>query len=58
MVRPTPLVVRFGEPVETGGCAVSERQRLMDEVRDAISGLCGVPAGKSEGEAAGSKVVR
>lgn len=58
LVRPNQLVVRFGEPIETGGCAVSERRRLMDEVRDAISGLCGVAAGNSEGEAAGLRVVR
>jgi len=47
VVRPSRLVVRFGEPVETEGRAVSERRRLMAEVRDAISGLSGVPAGKS-----------
>jgi 1-acyl-sn-glycerol-3-phosphate acyltransferase len=47
VVRPTPLVVRFGAPVETEGRGVSERERLVAEVRDAIAGLCGVPAGNS-----------
>lgn len=53
VVRPTPLVVRFGEPVETAGRAVSDRRRLMAEVRDAISGLSGVPAGKIGEEGSG-----
>lgn len=53
LVRPTPLVVRFGEPLETAGRTVSERRRLMAEVRDAISRLRGVPAGKSGADGAG-----
>jgi 1-acyl-sn-glycerol-3-phosphate acyltransferase len=39
-IVPAALVVRFGAPVETAGEGVSARDRLVEQTRQAISGLC------------------
>jgi len=43
VITPTPLTVRFGEPIPTAGLAVSSRQSLADRTRQAIADLAGVP---------------
>ncbi len=39
LLRPGPITVRFGEPVLTGGLGVGSKERLMQQVRDAVDAL-------------------
>jgi len=44
-LRPTTLELRFGTPISTAGLAISDRKRLMEETRAAISRLAGASDG-------------
>jgi 1-acyl-sn-glycerol-3-phosphate acyltransferase len=39
IIRPAPVSIRVGEPVETAGCKAEDRDRLIQRVRQAIEGL-------------------
>jgi 1-acyl-sn-glycerol-3-phosphate acyltransferase len=39
IVRPTTVSVRIGEPVDTRGMDISDRERLADEVRSRVEQL-------------------
>jgi 1-acyl-sn-glycerol-3-phosphate acyltransferase len=41
LLRPTALELHFGNPIPTTELAISDRGRLMDETRDAVSRLSG-----------------
>ena len=39
VIHPVTVSVRVGEPIETAGLAVDDRDRLIEQVRLAIEGL-------------------
>jgi 1-acyl-sn-glycerol-3-phosphate acyltransferase len=52
LIKPVTINVRIGEPVETTGMTMNDRDRLMGDVRHRVAALLGVTPGSNLGQTA------
>jgi 1-acyl-sn-glycerol-3-phosphate acyltransferase len=53
-IRPVTIAIRVGDPIETAGCRIEDRQLVIDRVRRAIESLRHEPPATSAVPAAGA----